>query len=91
MKTLKLLHRNLLYILLTCVLCVGCGYRTDVTLRFEGGNKYKIDKWIWYKGDAICMQWYDVYTDNVDSLYKATITDCDSIIARHKRAVANAR
>jgi len=24
MKTLKLLQRNLLYILLTCVLCVGC-------------------------------------------------------------------
>jgi len=50
MKTLKLLQRNLLYILLTCVLCVGCAetkqptkqQRTKTTVDMNNYNGCKL-------------------------------------------------
>ena len=31
--------------------------------------------------------WYYVTTNNIDSLYRAELADCDSIIAKHKKII----
>lgn len=65
-------------------------YKKKVTLRFEDENTWQVSKWIWYKGDPICMQWYDVNINDVESAYSAALHDCDEIIQKHKKTIKQA-
>jgi len=87
MKNLKLLQRNLLYILLTCVLCVGCESNTS-TPNGNDGEKVTAGSVTYYSVSAVdyysAGMHYKVFNSAGGDVFVVNITK-DSL------SVANAR
>lgn len=81
--------KKIIILLFISTIFIGCDYKKNVTVRFNGNNSYTIDKWVWYRGDAICMSWYDLKTNNIDSAIIYAKKDCDNIIKEHKKIIKN--